>query len=645
MKKSSIFCSVMMVQFAAVALGQTVAPATPDEVQKQIAVLKSNAGHYEKAQACRNLGVIGTRDAIEPLAALLADEKLSHMARVGLEPMPFPEVDEVFRKSLGTLKGLPLVGVIGSVGVRKDARAVDALAKFLADSDPQVVQITAKSLGRIGNAAAAKVLQGTVDSATGDNQLAMIEGLFRCAESMAATGQKDAATAIYDRLAGMPTAHQVRSGAIRGAILTRGAEGVATLKKYLVSEDWLVFSAAVQTAISMKGPEVTAALADNLGRRSVDQQVRILQTLGFREDASGLPALFAAARTGDKTVRVTAIKTIPQIADASSVPVLVELMADGDRQIADSARESLASLPLDEADAAVMKMFASSDKGSRLAAMDLMSRRRMKTQVGELLKASKDADGQIRSAAIRRIGELGGPQQIPALLELLGAANETGDLNAIEKSLVDLCTMAENPRSFNGALIAQLGKSQPAQKASLLRALGINGGADALAAVRGATRDPDQQVQTTAIQVLGNWKGVEAAGDLLDLAKSAPKPELRVVSLRSYINLIRVQDIPADQKLAMCKQAAALVERDEDKKLLLSVLDTAPSPETLALAMRHLENTAIQNEAGLAAVSIAEKIAGQYPSEVSEAMQKTVKVTRSRQITSRAQKILDTLKK
>jgi HEAT repeat protein len=645
MLKSRLFVSIMMVLAAGAAVGQTIGPATPEEVQKHIAVIKSGAGHFEKLQACRNLGAIGTKDAIEPLAALLGDEKLSHVARMALEPMPYPEVDEVFRKALGTLKGLPLVGVIGSVGVRKDAKAVDALVKFLADSDPQVVQAAARSLGRIGNDVAAKALQGAAHSATGDSQLAVIEGMFRCAETMAAAGKNDMAIRIYDNLAQMPTAHQVRAGAIRGAILTRGADGVAELKKYLASEDWVVFSAAVQTAISMKGPEVTAALTADMAKMSADKQIRVIGTLGVRGDASGLAALFAAAKSGDKAVRLAAIKTIPQIADASSVPVLVGLMADSDKPIGDAAKESLASLPLDAADAAVMKMFAGSDKAQRLTAMDLMSRRRMKAQVGELMKATQDADGQVRSAAIRRIGELGGPAQVPALLDLLAAAKEAGDLDAIEKSLVNLCTMAEKPQSFNGALIAQIAKSQPAQKSALLRALGINGGADALAAVRAATKDSDQDVHTTAIQVLGNWKGVEAAADLLDLAKNAPKPALKLVSLRSYINLIRAEGVSAEQKLAMCKEASALADRNEDKKLLLSVLDTAPSAETLAMAMSHLDNKAIQNEAGLAAVSIAEKIAEKNPAVVAEAMQKAVKATGSRQVTSRAQKVLDTVKK
>lgn len=626
-------------------MAQTIAPASPEEVQKQIGIVQSNAGHFEKALACRNLGVMGTKDAIQPLAALLADEKLSHMARTGLEPMPFAEVDEVFRQALGTLKGLPLVGVISSVGVRKDVKAVDALAKFLSDADPQIVRAAAKSLGRIGNGTAARALQTAAKTSTGDNQLAMIEGMFRCAETLTTAGQKDIAIQLYDELAGLPTAHQVRTGAIRGAILTRGDAGLAELKKYLASEDWVAFSAAVQTAISMKGAEATAALTSNMAKISVDQQIRIIQTLGFRGDPSGLPALYAAAGTGDTAVRLTAIKTIPQIADASSIPVLAELMRDGDRQLADAAKESLASLPLEAADDAVMKMLAGSDKARRLTAIELMSRRRMKAQVGELMKATKDADGQIRSAAIRRIGELAGPEQVPAMLELLAETNEKGDVDAIEKSLIDLCTMADKPQSFNRAMIAQLNKSQPAQKAALVRALGITGGADALEAVRGAIKDADQDVQTVAIQVLGNWKGVEAAGDLLDLARNAPKPALKVVSLRSYINLIRLENVPVDQKLAMCREAAGLVERNEDKRLLLSVLDTAPSKETLAMAMSHLDNTAIQNEAGLAAVSIAEKIAANHPAEVSEAMQKAVKATRNRQITSRAQKILDTMKK
>ena len=68
---------------------------------------------------------IGNKDAVAPLAALLPDEKLSHMARYGLETIPSSAVDKALRDAAGKLQGRLLVGVIGSIGVRRDAKAVE----------------------------------------------------------------------------------------------------------------------------------------------------------------------------------------------------------------------------------------------------------------------------------------------------------------------------------------------------------------------------------------------------------------------------------------------------------------------------------------------------------------------------------------
>ena len=73
-----------------------------------------------------------------PLAALLCNEELSHMARYGLEPIPDPSVDTALRDALDKVKGRLLVGVIGSIGVRRDPKAVPALVKRLDDPDAEV---------------------------------------------------------------------------------------------------------------------------------------------------------------------------------------------------------------------------------------------------------------------------------------------------------------------------------------------------------------------------------------------------------------------------------------------------------------------------------------------------------------------------
>jgi HEAT repeat protein len=221
---SCVMLASLLLAGAVPSAAQTVPPGGKEQVDKMIAVLKSDAPLKEKVDVCRGLAVVGTKDAVPALAALLGDEKLSHMARYALEPIPDPAVDDALRDALGKLKGRLLVGVIGSIGVRRDAKAVEPLAKRLQDSDSDVVQAAARSLGCIGTPEAAKALQIALPSAAAANLPALYEGLLRSGEAMIATGQRGDAIAVYDRLRALPTApRHVRAAASRGAILARGA--------------------------------------------------------------------------------------------------------------------------------------------------------------------------------------------------------------------------------------------------------------------------------------------------------------------------------------------------------------------------------------------------------------------------------------
>jgi HEAT repeat protein len=188
-----------------------------EKEQNLIAVLKSDAPLKKKADACRDLSLVGTKASVEPLAALLGDEKLSHLARYGLEPIPDPAVDEALRSALSKLKGRPLIGVIGSLGVRRDTKAVGPLAELLKDTDADVAQAAARSLGRIGGGPATEALETALGSASAANQLAFSEGLFRCADHLAAKGKNKEARSICEKLTRSDLPPQVRSSAARKA--------------------------------------------------------------------------------------------------------------------------------------------------------------------------------------------------------------------------------------------------------------------------------------------------------------------------------------------------------------------------------------------------------------------------------------------
>ena len=68
---------------------------------------------------------------------MLGNEKLSHIARYALEPIPDTSVDEALRAALDKLSGTLLSGVISSVGARRDVAAVGQLARHLREPAAQ----------------------------------------------------------------------------------------------------------------------------------------------------------------------------------------------------------------------------------------------------------------------------------------------------------------------------------------------------------------------------------------------------------------------------------------------------------------------------------------------------------------------------
>jgi hypothetical protein len=109
----------------------------------------SSSSVYAKAKACQRLAVVGNRMSVAPLAALLTDPQLSHYARTGLEPNPDASADDALRAALEKVKGPLQIGVINSIGKRKDKRALEALSKLRYDADADVAKAAEAALNRI----------------------------------------------------------------------------------------------------------------------------------------------------------------------------------------------------------------------------------------------------------------------------------------------------------------------------------------------------------------------------------------------------------------------------------------------------------------------------------------------------------------
>jgi len=618
--------------------------ATVNTEARLIAVLKSGAPQQEKSDACRELARLGTKEAVPVLAALLGDEQLSHMARYGLETIPSPAVDQALRDALGTVKGRLRAGVITSIGVRRDAKAVNPVSKMLQDADPDVADAAARALGSIATKDAAQSLEAALASSSPASKLAVCEGLFRCAEMFLKTGERRDAMRVYDHLRARPdAAHQIRAAALRGAILARGPKGVPLLAEAIAGTDWILANAAARTAMELRTAAVTKVLAAALKSVAADRQVLILQTLGKRADPSALPAVLAAAGPGDLAVRLAALRTVAEIGDAAAAKSLPAFTCDPDHEVAETARQALASLPGKKTDDIILAMLRSGNAATKQAALDLIARRRMVSAVTTLQIAATDTDPKVRAAALKQMAELGGETELPVLLAQLVATTDAPTLDALEAALGTLCTRLAQPDACAAQLITRMAQAKPTQQAALLRVLGAVGGQKALATARAHVSNTNPEIHAAALDALGDWPTPDVAPELLALARSLSSDDEKLACLRSYLRWAADSDVTTAQRLAMCKDATNLVQRDQEKRLLLAALGGIKSPDAIAQALPFLESPPTREEACIAVVNIAEKMAQaeKLSPAVIAALQKVATTTTTTTVTKRAQTLLD----
>lgn len=202
----------------AIVATRTDAVARKDLEARLIAALTSAGSRAAKDMVCRALKTIGTGSSVAALAPLLADDKLSHMARYALESIPAPEAGQALRAALPKVAGKLQIGIISSLGVRREPASIATLQSLLGHADAAVAQAAAHALGTIALPEADKAL-AAAKSNNPRTAAAIADGSLECAEKLLANGQKAAAKATYQRVLGSNPAKPVQVAATRGVQL------------------------------------------------------------------------------------------------------------------------------------------------------------------------------------------------------------------------------------------------------------------------------------------------------------------------------------------------------------------------------------------------------------------------------------------
>ncbi|MGO8929585.1 MAG: HEAT repeat domain-containing protein [Limisphaerales bacterium] len=606
---TSLVTLILMAGLARTATAADSQSLTSEKERGLIQILQSNAPPAEKAITCKQLAIYGTKDAVPALAPLLSDPQLASWARIALEAIPGPAADDALREAMGKLQGKLLVGVINSIAVRRDSKAVSGLVDKLKDADSEVASAAAVALGRIGGGKAAKALNQSLENAPAAVRPAIAEGCILCAEKLLAQGKSADAVRLYDAVRAANVPRQKMLEATRGAILARQSAGVPLLLEQLRSPDKALFGIGLRTARELPGRAVTEALAAELPRTSAERQPFLLLALADRSDDAVLPAVLAAAGSGPQKLRLTAVGILDRLGNPASVPVLLAAAADSDADLAQAALAALARLPGSGVDANLLDRLPSSTGKSRQVLITLAGQRHIEGAIPLIFPSLQDQDAGVRSAAVQAIGILGSDAHAGQLVGLLQESRSAKEREDVEMAL--LAIIGRTGARSVPALLPLAQNNDSAIRIIALRLLASAGGPDALAAVRAAVADKDEAVQDEAVRTLSTWpnnwpEDSGVAEPLLALARSGGKPSYQVLALRGYLQYVQGnKQLKDDEKLGKVTEVLPLIKRSEEKRLAIAAIGGVPTPGALDLLVTFAAEPAIAEDACSAIVKLA----------------------------------------
>jgi hypothetical protein len=180
------------------------------------------------------------------------------------------------------------------------------------------------------------------------------------------------------------------------------------------------------------------------------------------------------------------------------------------------------------------------------------------------------------------------------------------------KALFAVCRASPDRAQVSRRVIEAMNRFAPAARRLTLPLLADLGTVAALEAAQAATKDQDPKVVKEAVLALGQWPDAAPAARLFELARTTDDPTLQALALRSCIEVLGQEPDPA-QRLALLRQAMAAARRVDEKKQALGQIGQIPTVEALEAVTPSLSDPSLVIEAGLAAVTVAEKIAATNP--------------------------------
>lgn len=577
----------------------------------------------------RQLQIVGKEEAVAPLSALLKEEAYCASAARALATLALESSSSAAKSALiNALQSAPdkqsVIQAIGEAGIKE---AEPALLKLNPGSDANLKKVQLYALSQTGSAASMKYLAAAAAKTgfTIDNTGAT-ESYINFLSALAANGDtKNAAKGALALFKNAGSKKQVHAQ-IAALTLLSGVQQKSVLPlalSALGSENASLRNAALQAAGALTGDAAMPALLARFKKADPALQADMIYFFADKKQPEAMTLINGLVSSANPDVRTAAISVLSAQGGPSALPTLIKALNSKEAGDVEAAKTALLSFKGDITPA-LAAAFESSSETAQVAILEMAAQKKPEGYTNELLSLIMATSGPVQAAALKALPAVTSPSDWNLVANYLESAPGAGIAPA---QAAVLSALAGKPKAEQAKTVLSRIASLPEGKKNLyLGVLAQIGDPSALPILIKAFNQGSGEAKKSAFDALTRWNGPEAALEILNICAADPNSEFFTAGINGVISQISGAALSPENKVLLATKALGIAKTDAQKNRLLTVVGNTKTVQGLLLAMKYIDQPALQQAAVRAVMNNALANPSFYGPEVTAALNKTLEV-------------------
>jgi HEAT repeat protein len=579
-----------------------------------------------KAFIISQFDLVGNDAAVSCLESYLNDEQLADEASRALSKIGTASATTALIKGLDKANGKAKIAIVEALGYSSTKAAAATIAPLAAGTDKELTKVSLYALANIGDASSKEILIKAAEQAGYKyEQTNAVAALLVYAQKNVANNKAEIESIAKTILKKATADDQVNERIAALKLLAETQTDQQVLLLAMADQRFEYRAAAVKFAAAGVNDGNSAAWISQLKKVDAPTQVAILDMLANSKAKSILPDVLNLVKSENQQVKLAAINAAVKLGQEAVLDNLLKLTGKGGVADITDISNGILRIKGETVSTKVAAYIPKAKPEVQVALINILATRAATNQTAVIYASLNSKNPEVRKAAFLSLKSVSTSENKAQLFDLLNKTADQAELVAVQDAIIASVKGSTDTAAQTDAILAQMGNTAADKKLLFYKVLASLGGHTSLKAVSEAYVSGDEATKKAAIEALSSWPDAGSADALISIARTTTNSEFLSQAITGYLNLLRKNSYPAEQRLLLLRAAMAVAKTPAQQQQILKDTEQAKCFNAIVFAGQYLDNTALQQAAANAVMNIT--MAGTYSGDiVKNLLNKTIAV-------------------